>query len=153
MDHLKVNNIIYNEHEASRWIWSNLWTRDVETKASFRILDAIVWHKKRIQSWIFTATTDGLIKSKSRPRWNLQAIQERCQSTDISNTGSGSGLNVNACISGTWFGVSDPEELSKICDSESLSFLVPYGQVSNKGFYIEHEYEVNLLYVCVCVYL
>ena len=134
MDHLKPESL--ELIEASQYVWNSLWSRDADNKASFRILDTIQWSRGRMQSWIFTATSDGLIKSKSRPRWNFPAIEERCWGNDRN-------FCANICVNNDWYSCNDIDELQKYTNDPNCQFIIPYGQVSKSGFYVEHEYEAG----------
>ena len=135
MEHLKPESLESIE-EASKYVWNSLWSRDADNKASFRILDSIQWSRGRMQSWIFTAESDGLIKSKSRPRWNFPAIEVRCWGHDRN-------FCANICVNNNWYSCKDMNELQNYTNDPNCQFIIPYGQVSKCGFYIEHEYEAG----------
>lgn len=77
-------------YDAAQWIWNLLWTPD-QSESSFaklNILDVIqISSDQSVNGWIFTSS-NGLIKSKSKSRWNEVCINDRLNNTNTNSKAS-----------------------------------------------------------------
>ncbi len=121
-----------NNIEAAKWAWSNLWSKEIDNKASIHVLDSIGWERGRAQSWIFTAT-DGAIKSKSMKNWRLEMIESRCM--------DGENFNAHVYVDSQWLPARSIEELEKLAGSAGCKQIIAFGHVPKSSYFIESTYE------------
>ena len=121
--------------EASTFAWERVWEPGQEVKTSYDILDYVRWQNNVVQGWLFTAA-DGLIKSKSRPRWRIGAVEERCCQDGVT-------FNAHAYIKDRWVVISDHEELDAVCKSDACKAIVPFGYVGKATYLVEHTWEAE----------
>ena len=69
------------ESESANWAWDMLWYAGQQNYVKMKVLDTIRIEHGNISSWIFTMNTDGLIKSRSKQRWNLPSVFDKCVDT------------------------------------------------------------------------
>ncbi len=73
--------IFMGEAESAQWAWDHLWSAGGSDYVKLKILDTIRIEHGNISSWIFTMNTDGFIKSRSKNRFNLPSVFDKCVDT------------------------------------------------------------------------
>jgi len=121
--------------EAARYAWERVWEPMQDVKSSYDMLDVVRFDQQIIQGWLFTAA-DGLVKSKSRPRWRIEAVGERCCQ-------DGSTFNAHAFIKDRWVVLNDFDELAQVSQAPTCKVILPFGYIGKSNYLVEHTWEAE----------
>lgn len=113
--------------DASHYVWDRLWEPMQDAKASFDVLDIVRLQNSVIQGWLFT-TADGQVKSKSRHRWRIEMVGERCCLDGVS-------FRAHAYVKDKWVNITDYDILAQVSKSPQCKAIVPFGFVG-KSWYV-----------------
>ena len=75
------NCTIMSSFESASWAWDMLWYQGQQNYVKLKILDTIRIEHGNISSWLFTMNSDGFVKSRTKARWNLPAVFDKCMDT------------------------------------------------------------------------
>lgn len=108
--------------DAIDFVNNVLWQRDQTNFTPLNMLDHISVSADGISGWIFTSS-DGLVKSKSKGRWQLNAIMERCAPTLTE-------INVQYTDDGITWRMAPKETLSEIINRPRRCLIASYAHIS-----------------------
>lgn len=134
-------SFVYEDVKASEFVWDSLWRSDQNSFVTFNILDAVQVGAGDVSRWLFTSS-EGLVKSKSKSRWTIDAVAERCIGDNTENR-----LRANISYQSStldWRCISKVQELAPFfeIDLHNKSSAVLYGHVDGHVSYLESVYEV-----------
>ena len=109
-------------------MWNNLWRADLP-HSSFDILDVVFTTGKEVTGWLFTMA-DGKVKSKSKGRWKLDNVAERCRDYDGNICGQ-------IQVDNSWYNL-DP---SSFAVNGNQTCIVSTAQATRSHQYIEQVFE------------
>ena len=134
------NVVVLRDLDAAFYIWESMWKRDQNAFVKFNMLDAIEVKSGEIKLWLFTST-DGLVKSKSRHRFNTEGIIERCVGNSFS---SGGKMSAHFTHDGfDWKHLNRKEQILTVTGAKEKSALVSYGHIYGNTTWLEVTYEID----------
>ena len=136
-----IESFVCGDVRASEFVWDSLWRCNKNSFVKFNILDTVQIVSGKISRWLFTSS-EGYVKRKSRSRWTLDGMRQRCAGTNSDQCS-------RANISGTsqlleWKVTDQSYGLNLLFETEeySESAAILYGHVHGHFSYFEATYEI-----------